>query len=235
MKVLLPTSKRQFTHRLITLFKNDDFVFGDSYLNKFPSECSISFAHELLSFCLDHAIEKVYALRAGELLPLSEAKVLYAEFGIEIVLPNLKENFIVNNFYAKADDFASLSSQLLAAGYPTQKLALGKADLTGDLLMIDDEIKDFKQVFSKLKAVSFLQLGKLFNQTNFEPLAIYQIKEGLNTASVFIENNQTQFFEFVDASLSLVIDIMLKQNKCLGFYQIYYSGHQILRLKNMAH
>jgi hypothetical protein len=234
LKALLTTSKSHYIHQLNQLFKHDDFVFGDSYQNKFPSENTVSFAHEVLSFCLDQEIQKIYAVREGELNSLSEAKVLFAEFGIEIVLPNLNQNFTINNFYATADDFSTLSSQLLSAGYPNQKLALGKADLKGDLLIIDDGIKDFHQVFSKLEAVSFLQLGKLFNQPNFEKLNIYQINEGLNTTYIFIENYQTQFFEYVDASLSLVIDLMLKQNNCLGFYQVCYSGHQILRLKNIA-
>jgi hypothetical protein len=235
LKTLFTTSSTINNHQLLKLFDQDEIVFGELFQNKFPSEKSISFAHELLSFCLDLNIQKVYATRAGELLPLSEAKVLFAEFGIDIELPDLNQIFSINNFLHEAHSFASLSSQLLSAGYPNQKLALGKADLKGDLLIIDDEVKDFKQVWSKLKSISFTQIGKLFNQPDFDLLNIYQLAEKLNEVNVLFKNGQTHFFDTVDPSLALVIDLMLKQNNCLGFYQIYYSGHQILRLKNIAY
>ena len=235
MKTLFTTSKTIPVHQLLKLFTNDELVFGDTFLQKFPSEKSISFAHELLSFCLDQNIQKIYATRAGELLPLMESKVLYAEFGIEIELPDLNQNFTINNFKTQADSFINLSTQLLFSGYPNQKLAISNANLNGDFIIIDDEIKDFFQVFTKVKAVSFLQLGKLFNQPNFEPLNIYQINEGINQICVLFKDKETQFLNNVDPNLALVIDLMFKQNNCAGFYQVYYSGHQILRLKNIAH
>ena len=235
MKTLFTTSKTIPVHQLLKLFTNDELVFGDTFLQKFPSEKSISFAHELLSFCLDQNIQKIYATRAGELLPLMESKVLYAEFGIEIELPDLNQRFTINNFKTQADSFTNLSTQLLFSGYPNQKLAIGNANLNGDFIIIDDEIKDFFQVFTKVKAVSFLQLGKLFNQPNFEPLNIYQINEGINQICVLFKDKETQFLNNVDPNLALVIDLMFKQNNCAGFYQVYYSGHQILRLKNIAH
>ena len=234
MKTLFTTSKISLSYQLLKLFDKDELVFGDSFLDKFPSEKSISFAHELLSFCLDQDIQKVYATRAGELLPLTEAKVLYAEFGIGIELPDLNQNFTINNFKTQADSFTKLSTQLLSSGYPNQKLAIGKADLNGNLILIDDDVKDFYQVFTKVNSVSFLQLGKLFNQPNFEQLNIYQINEGLKEICVLIKDSKTQFLNNVDPSLAVVMDLMLKQNNCDGFYQVYYSGHQILRLKNIA-
>ena len=235
MKTLFTTSKTIPIHQLLKLFTNDELVFGDTFLQKFPSEKSISFAHELLSFCLDQNIQKIYATRAGELLPLMESKVLYAEFGIGIGLPDLNQNFTINNFKTQADSFTNLSTQLLSSGYPNQNLSIGKTDLNGDLIIIDDEVKDFYQVFTKVNSVSFLQLGKLFNQPNFEPLNIYQINEGVNEICVLIKDKETQFLNNLDSSLAVVIDLMLKQNNCAGFYQVYYSGHQILRLKNIAH
>lgn len=234
MKTLFTTANSLNHFKLSQVFSASELVFGDDYQNKFPSEKSISFAHELLSFCLDQEIKKVYALREGELNPLSEAKVLFAEFGIEIVLPDLNQNFSINNFKNQADSFTNLSTQLLSSGYPNQKLALGKADLKGDLLVIDDDVKDFNQVWSKVKSVSFTQLGKLFNQPNFEVVNIYQLDGDLKEAQILFENGQTQFLSHIDQSLALVIDLMVKQNNCKGFYQIYYSGHQIIRLKNIA-
>lgn len=234
MKTLFTTSISLNHFKLSQVFSASELVFGDDYQNKFPSEKSISFAHELLSFCLDQEIQKIYALKEGELNPLSEAKVLFAEFGIDIVLPDLNQNFSINNFKNQADSFTNLSTQLLLSGYPNQKLALGKADLKGDLIVIDDEVKDFNQVWSKVKSVSFTQLGKLFNQPNFELLNIYQLDGALKEAQILFENGQTHFLNHIDQSLALVIDLMLKQNNCAGFYQVFFSGHQIFRLKNIA-
>lgn len=234
MKTLFTTSISLNHFKLSQVFSASELVFGDDYQNKFPSEKSISFAHELLSFCLDQEIQKIYALREGELNPLSEAKVLFAEFGIDIVLPDLNQNFSINNFKNQADSFTNLSTKLLSSGYPNQKLALGKADLRGDLLVIDDEVKDFNQVWSKVKSVSFTQLGKLFNQPNFELLNIYQLDGDLKETQILFENEQTHFLNHIDQSLALVIDLMMKQNNCAGFYQVFFSGHQILRLKNIA-
>ena len=114
MKTLFTTSKINLSYQLLKLFDKDELVFGDTFLDRFPSEKSISFAHELLSFCLDQNIQKIYATREGELLPLTEAKVLYAEFGIGIELPDLNQNFTINNFKTQADSFTTLPTNASA-------------------------------------------------------------------------------------------------------------------------
>ena len=62
------------------LSKNSKFL-------KIPFGDSSAFAHSLLSICLDHGIQKVYPLRKSELLPLAEARTLFDEYGIQLIVP----------------------------------------------------------------------------------------------------------------------------------------------------
>lgn len=65
------------------------FMLKDRKFIRIPAGSSSSFAHELLTACLDHNIEKVFVLRRAEIKALAEAKVLFAEFGIEAMVPPL--------------------------------------------------------------------------------------------------------------------------------------------------
>ncbi len=56
---------------------------------KIPEGGSPSFAHELLTICLDNAIEKVFVLRKAEIWALAEARVLFDEFGIQVIVPSV--------------------------------------------------------------------------------------------------------------------------------------------------
>lgn len=53
-----------------------------------PKGDGASFAHQMLSICLDLNISQVYPLRRNELEPLAEAQLLFAEFGITVVVPD---------------------------------------------------------------------------------------------------------------------------------------------------
>jgi hypothetical protein len=58
---------------------------------KIPSGNSPSFAHLLLTVCLDNCIEKVYPLRSAEVLALAEARQLFDEYGIKLMVPDKSE------------------------------------------------------------------------------------------------------------------------------------------------
>lgn len=62
---------------------------------KTPSPKSTAFVHQMLSLCLDKQINKVYALRRSELLPLAEARQLFDEFDIKLIIPT--KDIIDNN------------------------------------------------------------------------------------------------------------------------------------------
>lgn len=51
-----------------------------------------AFAHEMLKVCLDSGVERLIPLGKQELQPLLEAKVLFGEYGVRILLPE-KEVF----------------------------------------------------------------------------------------------------------------------------------------------
>ena len=51
---------------------------------KLPSPASASYAHEMLTLCLDKQINSVYTLKDEERRLLAEAEQLFREFGIEL-------------------------------------------------------------------------------------------------------------------------------------------------------
>ncbi|HYK77233.1 MAG TPA: hypothetical protein VEV16_09670 [Daejeonella sp.] len=55
-----------------------------------PAGNSPSYAHIILSICLDYGINTVYPLYQAELKPLAESKKLFAEYGISIIVPSLQ-------------------------------------------------------------------------------------------------------------------------------------------------
>ena len=53
-------------------------------LIKLPNPSSSSYAHEMLTLCLDRDITILYALREDELILLNQSKQLFEEYGIAI-------------------------------------------------------------------------------------------------------------------------------------------------------
>ena len=233
MKILITSANQACSYELAYLLKGEEILFGETHhsSSKFPSINSISLAHELLSFCLDFEIEQVYAVRAGELKSLLAAKVLFAEFGIEIIGASFTDDDAVN----QAVSYADFSSKLLALGYPNQNLAIGQTNFNGDLIIINDEQKDFNQVWTKLNELSFTQIGKMFNQPNFEPLSIYPLPKNLQVINVLILNNQLHFASTIPSKIVEIINNKIYNHQINGFYQVYLSGDKILRIKNVAH
>ena len=232
MKILITSAKQACSFELAYLLKDQEILFGETNYPspKFPSVNSISLAHELLSFCLDFEIEQVYAVREGELKTLLEAKILFAEFGIEII----GSNYIYDDADAQANSYADFSSKLLSSGYPNQKLAIGQTNFNGDLIILNDEQKDFNKVWSKLNQLSFTQLGKLFNQPNFETLSIYVVQDNLQGINVLILNNKPHFITSLPSEIIENVKNKLLSHQVDGFYQVHLSGDRILRIKNVA-
>lgn len=50
-----------------------------------PNPAGASYAHKMLTLCLDRQIEKVYALQPAEFNLLNEAGLLFKEYGITIL------------------------------------------------------------------------------------------------------------------------------------------------------
>jgi hypothetical protein len=57
---------------------------------KTPDPASASFAHEMLTLCLDKGVSMLFPLRNAELVPLAEARQLFLEFDIQLILPKIQ-------------------------------------------------------------------------------------------------------------------------------------------------
>ncbi len=236
MKNLITSAYKSSSFELASLLNNSQIIYADSSFasNHFPRVDSSSFAHELLTYCLDHDIERVFPVRTGELASLLDTKVLFAEFGIEIMIPEPHQEFIYESAFYDINSFSELSSKLLSLGYPNHQFALGKANQQGDLIIIDDQQKDFNQVWSKMESISFVQIGKLFNQVTFDPLVLYPIENELKQIHVLFIDEKLKCTEIIPAEMSETIQNILALNNAKGFYQVYLSGEKVIRIKNVA-
>ncbi|MFD2146478.1 hypothetical protein [Mucilaginibacter antarcticus] len=60
------------------------FMLTQGKMIKLPSPQSSSFAHQMLTLCLDNAIEVLYLLDVAEAEALNESEQLFLEYNIEI-------------------------------------------------------------------------------------------------------------------------------------------------------
>ena len=61
------------------------FMLGSANMIRLPNPVSLSYAHEMLTLCLDKDITAIYALRDEERKLLEESKQLFNEYGIALV------------------------------------------------------------------------------------------------------------------------------------------------------
>ncbi|HEY8928768.1 MAG TPA: hypothetical protein VIM55_06240 [Mucilaginibacter sp.] len=94
MKILITSATSAEAHKLKNQFPEDTVILGDyrelpvfMQLVKLPGPASMSYAHEMLTLCLDNGIEKVYALQDEEYEGLFKAEQLFNEYGINISKP----------------------------------------------------------------------------------------------------------------------------------------------------
>jgi len=92
MNVLITAATSSEAHRLKNQLAGNTVILGDyqempafMQILKLPNPASPSYAHEMLTLCLDKGIGVVYALGKEELNNLLEAEQLFTEFGIEVV------------------------------------------------------------------------------------------------------------------------------------------------------
>ncbi|OAQ39676.1 hypothetical protein A5893_08820 [Pedobacter psychrophilus] len=232
MKILITSHQSEASGKLAYLLKDFEIVFGDLSID-FPKVDSVSLAHEILKFSLDHSITHIYPTRHEDLAPLRKSKILFDEFDIKIMTSN--DDLIFNNPSAKAESYASLSTKILSLDYPNQKIALGDSTGKGNLISIDDNVKDFSNIWIQIKSISFIQMGKLFNNTNFEIIQLYTFNSEIKKSFILInENQEVKFFENFNSNLQAkIISIIFNQNY-VGFFVVDYDSENILRIRNAA-
>ena len=100
MSILITAASQAAAYKLERLLQAPDVIFADNKDNshlkysgrKFigiPPGNSASYAHELLKACLDLGIEKIYPLYFDEIEALSEARQLFDEYGIKVIVPGI--------------------------------------------------------------------------------------------------------------------------------------------------
>ena len=69
-------------------FDLPEFMCNNPAYLKIPPTSDLAFAHKMLTVCLDAGIEKLYLLNPKEWELLSEAVVLFDEYGINLIKAN---------------------------------------------------------------------------------------------------------------------------------------------------
>lgn len=99
MTVLITGASYAEAFKLARLIGSEDIVFADHHdLPRFafsgkktirlPKGDSASYAHLLLTTCLDLGITTVYPLYEDEIMPLAQSARLFEEYGIRLMLPS---------------------------------------------------------------------------------------------------------------------------------------------------
>ena len=96
MYTLITAANSVGAHQLKNKINSTDIILGDylelpAFMLKaanmimLPNPKSASYAHEMLTLCLDKQIDTIYVLRKEEQGILDTAKQLFTEYGIEMV------------------------------------------------------------------------------------------------------------------------------------------------------
>lgn len=95
MYTLITAAASARAYQLKARLGNENVLMGDyqdlpevmvksGRLLKLPLPQSASYAHQMLTLCLDLQVEQVYALHADEVTLLREAEQLFGEYGIQL-------------------------------------------------------------------------------------------------------------------------------------------------------
>ncbi|HEY0055168.1 MAG TPA: hypothetical protein VGB63_07420 [Pedobacter sp.] len=109
MNILITAASAAQAHKLSRFLNTEKNIFlGDSVdlpvvgfeditFVKIPPANHASFSHLLLAQCLDLKIEAIYPLKKTEVLALAEARLLFDEYGIIIMVPDRRT---VENYFS---------------------------------------------------------------------------------------------------------------------------------------
>jgi len=96
---LVTAATSSLAHKIKSSLNNQDVILGDyadlpdfmvkpGKMIRIPSPLSASYAHEMLTLCLDNDITTIYPLKDNEASLLLEAGQLFKEFNIAIIKPD---------------------------------------------------------------------------------------------------------------------------------------------------
>jgi hypothetical protein len=95
MYILITAASSSSAHKLKSQLNAENIILGDYRdlptimlanlaMIKLPNPSSLSYAHEMLTLCLDKQIDAIYPLEENEQLCLQQAAQLFIEFGITL-------------------------------------------------------------------------------------------------------------------------------------------------------
>jgi hypothetical protein len=92
VKILITSATSAQAHKLKNSLNNDEVVMGDynelpAFMGmlKLPNPASDTYAHEMLTFCLDNNIDTAYLLNQQEAHVLLLSEQLFNEYNINII------------------------------------------------------------------------------------------------------------------------------------------------------
>ncbi len=145
-KMLLTFGTRAFSQRLAKQFGQQfellmatseevPSFLASKYL-PIPTGLNPVFSHELLKLCLDHHIQYLLPLGLSEIQSLSATKVLFEEYGIEVLCPasdELSDLFVIENPNSSVVTDVYLAGQSLTSDHTLTK------NISGLFSFADDE------------------------------------------------------------------------------------------------
>ncbi len=243
-KVLITAASNAIAYQLAYHLPHDEILFADTKGQKIiiPEGDKVSFAHELLSLCLDLGVDLVFPLKASEQKALTEAKVLFEEYEITLALPDLIKAQKIHQLkhlhpelsmpYETVTDFASFSKAILALGYPDQEIAIGQYEGSGDLIIIKDDVKN--DVFNGLKMMSFTLASKILNQNPFTKINLYPVEGKLQVVRFIKLEDDFIYVNDVAEELKTNTKNLTKDLSLFGFYEWIVCEGKMLRLNLVA-
>ncbi|HEX7366390.1 MAG TPA: hypothetical protein VF273_04800 [Pelobium sp.] len=229
MKILITTSKHIGSYQLASFFKHHHVLFGD-YFTDYPTDPSNSTAHQILKFCLDHQIQKVFPLAFSEVEELRKSLILFEEFGIEVML-SADEIQTYNYPDKQVNSFSELSAGLVSLGYPTNKIAIADAKGRGELLLIDDTVTHNSQIWNRISTLNFMQVGKWFNQANFSSTLLFKL-DNAKLLQIFVlidERGLSSVYNLSPPVLQAINDSAFLKK---GFYHLAFADLKLIRIVN---
>jgi hypothetical protein len=166
LKILITGGKSATTLKLLKAYQGDEIVLADygdipsfsSANYKFITlgEVNDAIAHNILNICLDYGIDAILPVHEFEINPIAKAKVLFEEFNIQVLLPEVTD--VLKFFYPQQDITPGLSWYYFVEGelrYPatasSHVLELGKEKELNGVYYIPEGLEGLTAILFTIK------------------------------------------------------------------------------------
>jgi len=161
MSALITAASYSQAYKLERLLNLSSVVFADHQdlpqlaypgkkLMKIPEGHSASYAHEMLDLALNAGISKIFPLYSSEILPLAEARQLFSEYGISVIVPSIlwvkgQSNLIQSG---QAGELVVLEEGHLLAGDLSANIIMPESAFTGIFTVSEGHDRRVFQLFT---------------------------------------------------------------------------------------